>query len=122
MRVLRAKLAQGMILEAGAVDRDGRMLIGPETTLTDRLIQVIDNAQIPILYVTDESWETHKTCPELPPLPEAEEQRLHDRFTHVDLEGPFARAVFDECMNLAREDAASEARPAGDASTEDAVS
>ncbi|MDP6980029.1 MAG: hypothetical protein QF570_15735 [Myxococcota bacterium] len=119
--MLRTKLAPGMILEVGAVDRDGRMLIGPETVLTDRLIKVIDNAQIPILYVTDESWETHKTCPELPPLPEAQEENLRDRFMHVDLDGPFARAVYDECMNMAREDAVSAAEPTEDGAAREAT-
>ncbi len=106
MRVLRAKLAPGMILEAGAVDRDGRMLIGPDTALTDRLIAVIDNAQIPIVYVTDDSWEANKTCAEPPPLTPEQEAELEDHFMHVDLDGPLARAVYEECVNLAREDAA----------------
>ncbi|MCP5044363.1 MAG: hypothetical protein GY944_25310 [bacterium] len=103
MRVLRARLAPGMILETGAMDRDGRMLIGADTVLTERMLEVLDNSQIPILYVTDESWEAHKTGPELPPLDEAKVRALTRRFEHTDLTVPFARAVFEECMSIARE-------------------
>jgi len=96
-----------MILETGAVDRDGRMLIGPGCELTRRLIRVIEITQIPILYVTDESWEANKTCPEPLPLSEAQEEAMRDHFLHVDLEGSFARAVFDECTNMLREETTS---------------
>lgn len=103
MRIIRDKLAPGMVLESGAIDRLGRMLIGPGIELTEKLIKVIDNAQMPILYVTDESWEANKTCSEPPALSPEDEERLQEHFMHVDLEGPFARAVYDECHNMARE-------------------
>lgn len=103
MRVLRSNLSAGMILEEGAMDRDGRMLVGAETVLTDRMLDVLETARIPIVYVTDASYEECKTCPDLPELSKEQEKELRDRFRHVDLEGEFARAVFDETLNHARE-------------------
>lgn len=113
MRVLRAKLAPGMVLEAGAMDRDGRMLIAEGTALSGRMIDLLEIAKIPILYVTDESWRACKTCPDVPPLSEAAQRRLAERFRHVDLEGSFARAVFDECSYIARENASRTGKATG---------
>ncbi len=59
MRVLRSKLAAGMVLESNAIDHDGRLLIGPNTELTDRLLGVLENARVPIVYVTDQSFAEH---------------------------------------------------------------
>ena len=103
MRVLRGKLAPGMILDSGAMDRHGRMLIGANTELTEHLLDVLETTRIPIVYVTDASYEEHKTCPDLSPLSREQERAIDSLFRHVDLEGLFARAVFDECLNHARE-------------------
>ena len=103
MRVLRTKLSPGMILEDGAMDRDGRMLMGSGTVLTDRMIGILETARIPIVYVTDASYEECKTCPDLPELTKEQEKEIRDRFRHVNLDGQLARAVFNETLNNARE-------------------
>ncbi len=103
MRVLRTNLTPGMILEGGAMDRLGRMLIGADTKLTERLLEVLETARIPIVYVTDASYDQHKSCPDLPPISREQKREITGRFRHVDLEGLFARVVFDECLNHARE-------------------
>ncbi len=103
MRVLRSNVAPGMVLETGAMDRSGRMLIGAKTVLTGRLLDILDTAKIPLVYVTDISYEAHKTSPDLLPLSRKQEREINSRFRHVDLEGSFARALFDECLNHARE-------------------
>lgn len=103
MRVLRTNLTPGMILEAGAMDRIGRKLIGADTELTEHLLEVLQTARIPIVYVTDTSYDEHKSRPDLPPISRAQKREISGRFRHVDLKGSFARVVFDECLNHARE-------------------
>ncbi len=89
------------------MDREGRMLIGADKELTDRLIEILETARIPIVYVTDASYEACKTCPDLPVLTKEQEEEIRDRFRHVNLDGLFAKAVFDETLNHAREALAS---------------
>lgn len=103
MRVLRTNLIPGMILEGGAMDRLGRKLIGADTELTEHLLEVLQTARIPIVYVTDTSYDEHRCHPDLPPISRAQKREITGRFRHVDLDGPFARAVFDECLSHARE-------------------
>lgn len=102
MRVLRTNLSPGMILDASAMDRAGRMLISAKTELTDRLLEILETARIPIVYVTDDSFEEHNCAPKLPPLTKEQEREITGRFRHVNLDDDFARAVFDECLNHAR--------------------
>lgn len=103
MRVLRSKLSPGMVLETVAMDRDGRMLMGAETELNDRLIEVLENARIPIVHITDASFEAHNQFKEPEPLPKKEERRILERFRHVDLQGTFAKSLLEEVLNIARE-------------------
>lgn len=103
MRVLRTNLSPGMILDSDAMDRQGRMLISANTELTDRLLEVLETTLIPILHVTDDSFEEHNCAPELPPLTREQEREITGRFRHVNLDDDFARAVFEECLNHARE-------------------
>lgn len=109
MRVLRSKLSVGMELESPAVDRDRRMLIGEGAVLTDRLIEVLETAEIPILCVTETPFAAHRTCGDLPTLSKQQEQQIHSRFRHADLEGDFAGAVFGECINHIGESMAEDA-------------
>ena len=111
MRVLRSKLLPGMVLETEAMDHDGRMLMGADTELNDRLITVLENARIPIAYITDSSFEEFNTYKEAEPLSKKEERQIRDRFRHVDLEGEFAKTLLEEVMHIARErnEAAAEA-------------
>lgn len=92
-----------MELESPAIDRDRRMLIGEGAVLTDRLIEVFETAEIPIFYVTDTSFEAHRTCRDLPTLSNQQEREINSRFLYVNLEGNLAGAVFDECVNHTRE-------------------
>lgn len=103
MRVLRTNLTPGMTLERDAMDRTGRLLIGAETELTDRLVEVLKTAQIPVVYVTDKSFEEHDCVPDLPPLSREQQRDIDGRFRHVDLHGDFAREVFGECIIHSRE-------------------
>lgn len=103
MRVLRTNLSPGMVLDANAIDRSGRMLIGVEAELNEHLLEVLETAQIPVLYVTDDSFKQHNRAPELPPLSREMSREITGRFRHVDLEQGFAREVFNECIHHARE-------------------
>ncbi len=103
MRVLRSKLSEGMVLDSDAMDRSGRMLMSAGTEITAHLIDVLENARIPIVYVTDPSFEEHSTAKEPEPLSKQEERVIVGRFRHVDCEGTFAKALLEEVVHAARE-------------------
>ncbi len=103
MRVLIRKLTENMVLERDAVDRHGRLLIAAGATLTQRNLETLETSKVPVAYVEEKSYEQFRLHQEPDPLTKPEERSIRNRFRHTDLEGEFARALFEECIQRTRE-------------------
>lgn len=99
MRVGRAALRSGMIVEEAVTDSAGRVLIPAGTSLTDRHLKLIKSwgiVEVGVLEPQDAE------SPAAGDLSEALNERVRSRFSEVDLEHPLLSQLLATALERER--------------------
>ena len=91
-------LEVGMEVDQEVSDASGRILAGVGVLLTDRHLEVFLAWGIASVSIRAEGEQVQKQRV----LSKEEERALRERFTHLDLEQPFGRALFAKCLDRER--------------------